>query len=394
MTVVSAVVAVVALLLAAWVRAAGSAVSRVPRADAHHDAAEGRRGARTLASLLDDRPKMTFSVGVVGSGLLVVAAVASVLAVGSGAGLAAIVVTGVGIVLFGDVLPRLLGVTQPEPIAYNSSFLLALAVRLGGWATEGPIEENGNGPEDGEEEDDEHQLTLISSVLRFSETIVREVMVPRPDMVTVDADTEAAEVAAAAIESGFSRFPVAQDDDIVGILLVKDLLPALTRSDSEPESDQVTAATVMRPAVFVPEVKPIDELLTEMRANKTHMAIVADEFGDIAGLVTIEDLLEELVGEIADETDEEEVWVEPLREGVWRVDARLSVEALAELLGAEFPEGDWDTVGGLVLGLAERVPEEDERFEVDSTLLEVTRMQGRRVAEVVVTASSTGEQET
>lgn len=390
MTAVATVVAVGALLLAAWVRAAGSAVSRIPRADAHHDAAEGRRGARTVASLLDDRPKMTFSVGVVGSFLLIAAAVAAVVAVGTEAGLATLLVVGAGIVLFGDILPRLLGVTQPEPIAFNSSFVLAAAVKLGGWATEGPLEENGNGPENAEEEDDEHEISLISSVLRFSDTIVREVMVPRPDMVTVDASTPAGEVASASIDSGFSRFPVTQNDDIVGLLLVKDLLSALIGPSTTAEA--VTVGTLMRPVVFVPEVKPIAELLTEMRANKTHMAIVADEFGDIAGLVTIEDLLEELVGEIADETDEEEVWVEPLRDGVWRVDARLSVEDLADLLGTEFPEGDWDTVGGLVLGLAERVPEEDERFEVDSTLLEVTRMQGRRVAEVVVTAGHSGEQ--
>lgn len=116
------------------------------------------------------------------------------------------------------------------------------------------------------------------------------------------------------------------------------------------------------------------------------MCIVVDEFGDIAGLVTIEDLLEELVGEISDETDEEEIWVEPLGEGTWRIDARLPVEELARLLQTELPEGDWDTVGGLILGLAERVPEEAESFVVDSARLEVTRMQGRRVAEVKVTA--------
>lgn len=116
------------------------------------------------------------------------------------------------------------------------------------------------------------------------------------------------------------------------------------------------------------------------------MCIVVDEFGDIAGLVTIEDLLEELVGEISDETDEEEIWVEPLGEGQWRIDARLSVEDLARLLETELPDGDWDTVGGLILGLAERVPEEAERFVVDSAQLEVTRMQGRRVAEVLVTS--------
>jgi CBS domain containing-hemolysin-like protein len=132
-------------------------------------------------------------------------------------------------------------------------------------------------------------------------------------------------------------------------------------------------------------VKQIADLLGEMRASKTHMAIVIDEFGEIAGLVTIEDLLEELVGEIADETDDDEIWVEPVGEGTWKVDARLSVEDLGDLLDLDLPDGDWDTVAGLVLGLAERVPEEEERFELDRASLTVARMQGRRVAEVIVT---------
>jgi len=373
--------AVAALLVAAWIRAAGTAVSQIPRADAHHDAAEGKRGARIVASLLDDRPRIPPSVGIVCSVLLVVATVLAMAAmdrVMSPLVLAALVV---GVVAVGDVLPRLAGFAQPRPIAYASAHLLNLVVRVGGWAAEKPPEDNGNGADDSEEESDEGELAMISSVLRFSDTVVREVMTPRLDMVTIPADATTEEMAAAAIEHGFSRFPVTDGADVVGVLLVKDLLPGLTGRNGE-----ATARSLMRPAVFVPEVKPVSELLTEMRANKTHMCIVVDEFGDIAGLVTIEDLLEELVGEISDETDEEEIWVEPLGEGTWRIDARLPVEELARLLQTELPEGDWDTVGGLILGLAERVPEEAESFVVDSARLEVTRMQGRRVAEVKVTA--------
>lgn len=374
------VIAFVALVAAAWVRAAGSAVSQIPRADAHHDAAEGVRGARTVAVLVDDRPRIGPSVGMMGSILLILAAVLSVEGLDTqlrGPGILAVVAV---MVLAGDILPRLLGRAYPRFVAYQSSFLLRGAVRVGGWAAERALDENGNGGEEGEmDEGEENELELISSVLRFSETIVREVMVPRLDMVTVEADAGADEVAAAATEHGFSRFPVTDGNDVVGLLLVKDLLPGLTD-----RTRPLTVREIMRPAVFVPEVKQIADLLAEMRSNKTHMAMVVDEFGDIAGLVTIEDLLEELVGEIADETDEEQLMVEMLEEGVWKVDARLSVEDLSELLDSELPEGDWDTVGGLVLGLAERVPEESERFEVDSALLEVTRMQGRRVLEVIV----------
>lgn len=372
-----------ALVAGAWLRAAGSAVSEIPRADAHHDAAEGMGGARQVATLLDDRPRLVPAVAMVGTALLVLATGALVIPFHQRWSWPGAVAVLVGAVALGDVLPRLAGRRWPRAVAYRSALVLAAAIRVGGTAAENILEENGNGAEEEADEDDEEELALISSVLRFSETIVREVMVPRLDMVTVDAGASADETTALAIEHGFSRFPVVEGEEVVGVLLVKDLLPGL--ADGDP---RLTARELMRPATFVPEVKQIADLLAEMRASRTHMAIVVDEFGGIAGLVTIEDLLEELVGEIADETDEDEVWVVPEGEGVWRIDARVAVEDLAELLEAELPEGDWDTVGGLVLGLAERVPEEAERFETDAATLEVTRMQGRRVAEVLVRTGS------
>lgn len=372
------------VVVGGWLRAAGSAVTQIPRADAHHDAAEGVGGARLVAGLLDDRNRIAPAVGMVGSVLLVGAAVLATLAVEwvwEGLGLAAAaVVAGAVIVAVGDVLPRLFGRSRSRFVAYRSAPLLVAAVRIGGWAAERTVDDNGNGNDDEDDQDDEDEIALISSVLDFSETIVREVMVPRLDMVTVDATAGADELARAAIEHGFSRFPVSDGDDIVGVLLVKDLLPGLAGGENG-----FTARRLMRRPVFVPEVKQIADLLAEMRDSKTHMAIVVDEFGEIAGLVTIEDLLEELVGEIVDETDDDEIWVEPMGETKWRVDARLSVEDLGEMLDIEFPDGDWDTVAGLVLGLAERVPEEQERFAVDGADLTVARMQGRRVAEVIVT---------
>ena len=374
---------IVLLLLGGWLRAAGSAVSQIPRADAHHDAAEGVAGARHLAGLLDDRNQIQPAVGMVGSALLVGAAVLGIVAVErvweGGALAVAAGVAAVIILVVGDVIPRLVGRSRSRFVAYRSAPLVVAAVRLGGWAAERAVDDNGNGGDE-ESEVDEDEIALISSVLRFSETIVREVMVPRLDMVTLDASAGSDELVAAAIEHGFSRFPISDGEDIVGLLLVKDLLPSLSRGENG-----FSARAVMRPPVFVPEVKQIADLLGEMRASKTHMAIVIDEFGEIAGLVTIEDLLEELVGEIADETDDDEIWVEPVGDGTWKVDARLSVEDLGDLLDLDLPDGDWDTVAGLVLGLAERVPEEKERFEIDRASLTVARMQGRRVAEVIVT---------
>ncbi|CAN5886362.1 hypothetical protein BH23ACT5_BH23ACT5_22630 [soil metagenome] len=385
-----AVAAIVSLVAAAWLRAAGSAIAEIPRADAHHDAAEGVRGARSVAALLDDRARIPQAVGMVGTALLVVAAVLGVVTVNQAATGRALVVAIVGVAVvvvgFGDATARVVGRRRARWVGYRSGPLLTAAVKLGGWAAEAPVDENGNSNGGDEyEEDDEEELALISSVLRFSETIVREVMVPRPDMVTVPVDARVPDITAAAISHGFSRFPVVEGDEVVGLLLVKDLLPVVSA-----DADAIEAGAIMRPAAFIPEVKGIPDLLAEMRSSKTHMAIVVDEFGGIAGLVTIEDILEELVGEIADETDDDETWVEELEDGRWKVDARLAVEDLSELVGVEFPEGDWDTVAGLVLALAERVPEEAEEFYVDDTSLMVARMQGRRVAEVIVNGGVVG----
>jgi CBS domain containing-hemolysin-like protein len=220
---------------------------------------------------------------------------------------------------------------------------------------------------------------LIDSVLEFSETIVREVMTPRPDMITIGVTAPISELIDLATNEGVSRVPATSDGDIVGLVIVKDLLSVLT-DEKRPD----TVAEVMRPVEFVPETKRASMLLAELQESRTHQVIVVDEYGDVAGLVTIEDLLEELVGEIADETDLEESLISPKGEG-WDVDARLPVDDLQKVTGVEFPDEEWDTVGGLVLGLAERIPEEGEVFTYEQLILRVSRMQGRRVSEVNVT---------
>jgi CBS domain containing-hemolysin-like protein len=201
-------------------------------------------------------------------------------------------------------------------------------------------------------------------------------------MVTVPIDASLEDLVAITSQEGYSRIPVTSNGDVVGLVIVKDLLPMLSEG-RRPAS----MAEVMRPVEFVPETKLAAALLGEMQANHRHQMIVVDEYGEVAGLVTIEDLLEELVGEIADETDEEETFVSPRPDGGWDVDARLPVDELAEIVGVDLPDEDWDTVAGLVMGLAERVPDEGEQFSQGSLTLTVTRMQGRRVAEVSVSVS-------
>jgi len=168
-------------------------------------------------------------------------------------------------------------------------------------------------------------------------------------------------------------------DDIVGVLYAKDLLHLM---DTGSGPGPVTG--LMRSAYFVPESKRVSELLREMQRDQVHLVVAVDEFGSTAGLVTIEDIIEELVGEIVDEYDVEEPMAVPVGDGAYLLDARMPVDDLVDLIGVELPDEDWDTVGGLMLGLAGRVPTEGESFEYDRLVFVAERVQGRRIAEVRV----------
>jgi putative hemolysin len=394
-TVAALTIAVFLVLLAAWLRAAGTAITRVPRADALRDSSDDVKGAGTVADLLDRREAITPAVGVVASALLVAGAVVgtAVLSQDISLGRSLLMALVVGVVAFmvGDLIPRRVGRLNPSALSYRSHRVLRWAVGLGGWANDLlPEIENGAEEENAVDEDEaeEQERELIDSVLEFGETIVREVMTPRPDMVTIPVTATIQELIELSTSEGYSRLPVVSDGDVVGMVIVKDLLRMLTDDAHRPDS----VAEVMRPVDFVPETKLATALLAEMQDSHTHQVIVVDEYGDVVGLVTIEDLLEELVGEIADETDPDEALVVSQGEGWW-VDARLPVDELCKISGVE-PSDDYegDTVGGLILGIAERVPEEGEVFAFDRLALTVTKMQGRRVSEVTVAVTEGAEQ--
>ncbi len=225
---------------------------------------------------------------------------------------------------------------------------------------------------------------LIESVIEFGGTVVREVMIPRTDMRTLTGDITIEEALEITSEAGFSRVPVVGEsiDDVIGLVYVKDLI----RAELDGSPDQ-TVAALMRPARFVPESKKVSQLLTEMQQEKFHMAIAVDEYGGIAGLVTLEDLIEELVGEIVDEYDVEESLVERLKDGTLRVDARISISEINEVAGLDLPEGDWDTVGGLVFDRFGRVPTAGDTCETKEYTLRVERVQGRRITRVRILRS-------
>jgi CBS domain containing-hemolysin-like protein len=226
---------------------------------------------------------------------------------------------------------------------------------------------------------------MIHSVFELGDTLVREVMVPRTDMVTIEADKMLKQAMSLFLRTGFSRIPVVGDgrDDVLGLLYFKDVA---RRVNASPEAARAPVHAVMRPAKFVPESKPIDDLLREMQRDQSHAAIVVDEYGGTAGLVTIEDILEEIVGEIADEYDREAPGVEQLADGTTRVPASMHVDDLAELFDVTIDEDEVDTVGGLLGKLIGRVPIPGSHAEVAGLWLTAERMGGRRprIASVIV----------
>ncbi len=232
---------------------------------------------------------------------------------------------------------------------------------------------------------------MIHSVFELGETIAREVMVPRTDMVVVERSKTLAQALSLALRSGFSRIPVSgeNEDDIIGIAYLKDLVADSRDHPGEEAGKRVEQ--VMRPATFVPESKPVDDLLREMQARQIHLAIVIDEYGGTAGLVTIEDILEEIVGEITDEYDRELPAVAWLAPGRARVTARLPVTDLEELFGVRLDVEDVETVGGLLAHALGRVPIAGSVATVNGLTLTAESLAGRRNRISTVTVTGPGE---
>jgi CBS domain containing-hemolysin-like protein len=279
-----------------------------------------------------------------------------------------------GVVL---VLGRIFGPLASVLILLGNALTPGRGLREGPFASEVELRELVDMAEQrGVVEHGERQM--IQSVFELGDTIAREVMVPRTEIVWIERTKSVPQALALALRSGFSRIPVVGEnlDDIVGIVYLKDLA---RRGQDADRARATQVDEVMRPAVFVPESKPVDELLREMQARRTHMAIVIDEYGGTAGLVTIEDVLEEIVGEITDEYDVERPPVERIDDSTARVTARLAVEDLADLFGVDMPDrDDVETVGGLLAESLGRVPIPGARAEAHGLELIAESAGGRR----------------
>ena len=406
-----ALVVVVLLLLAvsAVLALAETSLVRMSRAKAKSLADDGRRGAKVLVRLTQDPQGFLNPVLLlVLICQLVVATLVGILAVrwfGAWGVVAATVFEIVVIFVFAEAVPKNWAVNHPERAALFSAPLVSAVV--GFWpvrmlskgliglanvfighsggvivpsVTESELLAMADVAVEGDVIETEERA-LIHSIIEFGDTVVREVMVPRTDMVTIAVDCTVEAALDIALGAGRSRIPTIdqQIDDVAGIAYTKDMIQAVRAGDgAEPMGDH------LRPAHFVPETKRVADLMREMQSDKYHLAVVINEYGGTAGLVTLEDLIEELVGEIVDEFDVEEAPVEELAGGGLRVSARLPVDEVNELLDVKLPTGTWDTVGGLVFDLLGHVPVAGEVVTSEGLTLEVTRVTGRRIEQVTI----------
>jgi CBS domain containing-hemolysin-like protein len=413
------IVVLVLLAASALLALAETSLVRMSRAKALALVEDGRRGARVLVRLTENpQGFLNPVILLVLICQLVVATLVGILAsnwFGAWGVAAATVFEIVVIFVLGEAVPKNWAVQHPERAALFSAPLVSALVRfwpvrilsgaliglanvligqkgqyLGTSVTESEllamadVALEGDVIETGER-------ALIHSIIEFGDTVVREVMVPRPDMVTVGAHKTVEAVLERALEVGFSRLPAVdqQADDVVGIAYMKDMI-RLVRAGRGGDA----VRSHLRAAHFVPETKRVADLMREMQAETFHQAVVVNEYGGTAGLVTLEDLIEELVGEIVDEFDVEEPPVERLDSGELRVNARLAVDEVNELIDATLPTGAWDTVGGLVFDLLGHVPVAGESVTVDGLRLVVDRVNGRRIERVrIVPVVSVSEAE-
>jgi len=394
-----------ALALVAVSAASGAAVAAASRIRLRQHAAKGDRRAEALHAYIDRRASTLAALAVLRNFAVVTATALAVYLLTRDAGhswpmLAGAAAGAVVVIAVLDAASRLVVARSPERAGLRLTPVIAIArVVFGPLASAinsalGPVAHgaNGDGEDETEEllrladidtggepiEEDERQM--IRGIIGLEETTAREIMAPRIDIVALDDEATFDDAVHIIVERGFSRIPLYHEtiDNIVGIVYAKDLLRCMA------EGRKPALREIARPPYFIPESKRVDELLAELRLSKVHIAIVVDEYGGTAGLVTIEDLLEEIVGEIQDEYDREEAPIERVNETEAILDARVSIDALRELFGFEpdEEEQDYDTVGGFVYHHLGKVPVAGDEVRVDGLTLRVLSVLGRRIKKI------------
>jgi putative hemolysin len=410
------VLVAVLVILGSILAVAEASLTRMTRVRALALVEEGRRNAVTLERIEADPPRFLNAVYLTvmlcqnGSAILV-----AILAERTYGGLGVTVVSVVFTLLYFvivEAMSKTFGVLHSDraaltvaPLVWFLGRVLELPTRAliglanvllpGRGLKQGPFVSEADlrsmaqiGQEEGSIEREETEL--IHSIFEFGDTIVREVMVPRPDIVAIESDKTLRDVQALVLEHGFSRVPVFNEDleDVIGMVFAKDVLKALHQGEQD-----MPLREIVREAHFVPESKKVADLLREMQREKFHIALVTDEYGSVSGLVTLEDLLEELVGEIADEYDTEEPEIEQVSADRFRVDGKLSIGEVNEILDVELPDEEWDTVGGLMLGLLGQIPDEGQEVTYQHLRFTAERVNGRRISKILITREEIPEGE-
>ncbi|QCB93250.1 hemolysin family protein [Cellulomonas shaoxiangyii] len=410
--------AVLGILLAAALSAGEVAVLRVTRARVAELEAEHHRAAARVRRLVEDPARVAHAASFVRLLGEMTATVSITLAISAGSlpwwatALLAVAACAVVAFLLVRVSPRSTARRHPVGVlAALSRLLLVTTALAGGVARRAVPAGAGDDHDDAELRDmvervseseaiEDAEREMFRSVLELGDTLTREVMVPRTDMITTHADTPLHKALALLLRSGFSRVPVVGEsvDDLVGVLYLKDVVRRIPPHGAPDGDDPLDApaSSLARPAVFVPESKPVDALLRELRDGSSHIALVVDEYGGIAGLVTIEDALEEIVGELTDEHDPSAPKVEDLGDGVYRVPARMGRDELGELFGIEVEDEDVDTAAGLLAKALGKVPLPGSEAEIHGLHLQADRVEGRRkrLATVVVRRADEPEDDT
>ncbi|MGQ0623472.1 MAG: hemolysin family protein [Sporichthyaceae bacterium] len=417
--------AVLLVVVAGTFAAMESAISRLSRGKVAELERTARRGARRLRAIIEDTPRYlnlalllrlfceltaTALVAVVMVGRVenrpaavaltaVVMVASSYIAVGVSPRTLGRQHVGPVSLLAGAVLPPLAALLGPVPrllILLGNALTPGKGFREGPFASEAELRDLVDMAAEESEVIEDDERRMVHSVFEFGDTIVREVMVPRTDMVVIGCDKTLRQATSLALRSGFSRIPVigSGEDDILGVVYLKDVVRR-TFTDGECESRELVSS-VMRSAIFVPDSKAVDDLLKEMQLSQSHIAILVDEYGGTAGLVTLEDLVEEIVGEIADEYDSERPPVERLDDGSVRVIARLPVDELGEAFDRKIDDEDVETVGGLLAKHLGRVPIPGAEVVVAGLRLRAETVAGRRnrITTVLVTEEPEPDEDT
>ena len=405
---------IVSLFLCAFASAAETSLTSISRIKLKNLVEEGDKRAIEIEKLLSNPNELLSTILIVNSVAVIVASsMSTVLALRFSptyGELIATILISLVVLIFCEITPKTAAVQNPlrwarvfvRPVRITAWLLQPVVGALGAVTNSlvrlvgGQVKHRGPFVTEeelrllvsvGEEEGvlEEEETEMIHSIFEFADTTVREVMIPRIDMVTLESDATVDEAVDLALQGGFSRIPVYEEsiDNIIGVLYTKDMLKQLREG-----RNGHSIRDLVRPAYFVPETKKLDDLLREIQQKHVHMVIIVDEYGSVAGLVTIEDLVEEIVGDIQDEYDREEKLYEKVNEDIYIFNAKINIDEFNEIMDMELADTDYETLGGFLYAQLDKIPNAGDTITFNDMIFTVLTTRGRRITQVRVERSN------